>query len=341
MPTPQSALETIRQLIDQQGYVLLDGATGTNLFDRGLTSGDAPELWNIDKPEIIQGLYADWTAAGSNVILTNSFGGNRHRLKLHNAQDRVHELNQAAAALAREEADKAEQTVLVAGSMGPTGELMEPLGALTRDGAIEAFEEQAQALKDGGADLLWVETISASDEMAAALQACKNVGLPHVCTLSFDTNGHTMMGIAPGDMPKLVKDLGGADGFGANCGTGPSELVAVITAMRQAADPDTLLVAKANCGIPEFKEGKIQYSGDVPLMSAYAKLALAAGAQLVGGCCGTTPAHIRAMKEALEDYEPRPAPDYDEIEAILGAITRPQEGGKEAAGGRRRGRRRG
>ncbi len=336
-----TALSTLRSLIDQQGYVLLDGATGTNLFERGLTSGDAPELWNTEKPEVIQGLYADWTAAGSNVILTNSFGGNRHRLKLHNAQNRVHELNKAAAELAREEADKAEQTVLVAGSMGPTGELMEPLGALTAAGAIEAFEEQAQALKDGGADILWVETISASEEMAAALQACKNVGLPHFCTLSFDTNGHTMMGIAPGAMPGLVRELGGADGFGANCGTGPSELVAVITAMRAAADPDTLLIAKANCGIPEFKDGKISYSGDVPLMSAYAKLALAAGAQLVGGCCGTSPAHIRAMKEALEGYTPRPAPDYDEIEAVLGAITRPEAGGKDGGeGGARRSRRR-
>lgn len=316
--------EIAQDLLDTQGYVLIDGATGTNLFAMGLTSGDAPELWNVDAPEKITALYQSWADAGSNLFLTNSFGGSCHRLKLHQADKRVGELNRVAAELAREVADKAEQKMIVAGSVGPTGELIEPLGALTVAGAEEAFEEQIQALKDGGADVAWIETISAKDELAAALKAAAKVGLPAICTLSFDTNGKTMMGIAPEDMPGLVSAAGSAMGFGANCGTGPSELVAVISAMRKASNDSDWLVAKANCGIPEFKDGKIAYSGDVPLMSLYAQLALASGAQFIGGCCGTAAEHIQAMKQALDSYEPREAPGTDEIERLLGEISRPK-----------------
>jgi len=180
----------------KQGTPLLaDGATGTNLFEMGLQTGDSPELWNIDKPENITKLYQSFIDAGSDIILTNSFGGTHYRLALHDAGGRVDELNQAAAKLARECADKAGRDVLVAGSMGPTGEILEPNGTVSIASAKEAFSEQAAALKAGGVDILWIETISSAEEIEAAVMAAAEHNLPIVYTVSIDTNGRTMMGL--------------------------------------------------------------------------------------------------------------------------------------------------
>ena len=190
----------LSDLLAEKKILVADGATGTSLFAMGLEAGEAPELWNEAKPENITKLHQDFVDAGADIILTNSFGGTRHRLKLHHAQDRVHELNEKAAAIARAVADKADRKVIVAGSVGPTGELLIPLGAMSYEDAVNAFEEQIEGLKAGGADVAWIETMSSPDEIRAAAEAAVKVGMPYVYTGSFDTAGKTMMGLAPKDI---------------------------------------------------------------------------------------------------------------------------------------------
>lgn len=338
------------QLLTEKAFLLADGATGTNLFDMGLQTGDAPEPWNIDHPERIEQLHQGFIDAGSDIILTNSFGGNFHRLKLHRSESRVSELNEAAARIARRMADAAARRVVVAGSMGPTGELFEPLGALTMDSATEVFTEQAQALERGGADVLWVETLSSREEVEAALIGASTTSLPVVCTLSFDTNGSTMMGLSPGDFARLSHNLTvQPHAYGANCGLGPAETVCGILNLASAAQHGDVLVAKGNCGIPEYLDGVISYAGEPELMARYACLAFDAGARVIGGCCGTTFDHVRAMRRALDNHVRHvERPNAQTVTQELGEIStgaRAQLEGKMhadtvAVGARRKGRRR-
>jgi 5-methyltetrahydrofolate--homocysteine methyltransferase len=346
--------DPLHDLLQERGVLLADGATGTNLFALGLQTGEPPELWNIDQPEQVKAHYRSFVDAGSDVFLTNSFGGTSYRLKLHGDEDRVGEINEAAARLAREVADAADRKVLVGGSMGPTGELFEPLGALTHDKAVAAFREQAEALARGGVDVLWIETLSAREEVDAAIEAAGSTGLPVVCTVSFDTNGRTMMGITPHAFADHCAHGDHAPtAFGSNCGVGASELLIAIVNMRDAADPQSMLIAKGNCGIPEWHGDRIVYNGTPELMAEYAVLARDAGVSIVGGCCGTTPAHIRAMRTALDTRERGPVPDIETITARLGEVSagaRAQYGGdldpgagatgKRASGGRGQRRRR-
>ena len=345
------------RLLAERPWLLADGATGSSLFDVGLMSGDAPELWNFDEPEKIQALHRGFVEAGADILLTNSFGGTRYRLKLHKAEGRVAELNRRAAELARGVADASGRTVAVAGSMGPTGEILEPLGPLTIADATLAFAEQARALAEGGVDVLWIETMSSADEVRAAVAGAATAGLPIVCTLSFDTNGRTMMGLSPNDFAALERTLEPRlAACGSNCGVGAAEVVACIHNLAQAAGPDVVLVAKGNCGIPQYVNGSIVYNGTPELMAVYARMARDAGARIIGGCCGTSPKHLRAMRDALEAHEPQPAgsggPQMDEVISALGEIStgaRAQWSGEQsrAAGAapgaaqRRRGGRRG
>jgi methionine synthase I (cobalamin-dependent) len=241
-------------------------------------------------------------------------------LKLHQAQARVAELNERAALIARAEADRAGRVVLVAGSIGPTGEILQPLGPLSPDAAREAFEEQAAALKRGGVDLLWLETMSSIEETEAAVAGARTTGLPIVATLSFDTNGRTMMGITPFELAGLHRRRHLA-ACGSNCGVSPAELVASIVNLATASDPSAILVAKANCGIPQFVDGAIRFNGTPELMAEYACLSFDAGARIIGGCCGTTPEHLRVMRRALEAHVRGPVPDLATIESKLGAIS--------------------
>lgn len=312
--------DRLTSLLAERLWLLADGAMGSNLFERGLQSGDAPELWNSDHPERVAQLHRAFVEAGADIILTNSFGGTRHRLKLHKAEDRVAELNEKAARIARSVADCAGRVVLVAGSMGPTGEILEPLGPLSLNAAREAFAEQALALAQGGADLIWIETLSSVEETEAAVAGARAAGLPIVATLSFDTNGRTMMGITPFDLAGLHRRHHLA-ACGSNCGTGPSELVACIVNLATASDPTAILVAKGNCGIPQFVDGEIRFNGTPELMAQYACLSLDAGARIVGGCCGTTPDHLRVMRRALESHVRGPKPDLAAIESRLGAVS--------------------
>jgi methionine synthase I (cobalamin-dependent) len=235
----------LSRLLEQRPWVLADGATGTNLFGMGLMSGDAPELWNTDHPERISALHRGFIEAGADIVLTNSFGGTRYRLKLHHAEGRVRELNAAAARLARAEADASGREVVVAGSIGPTGEILEPLGPLPVSAAREAFAEQAAALAEGGADVLWAETMSSREELEAAIEGARTTGLPVVSTMSFDTNGRTMMSLTPSELAAIHRSHG-LLACGSNCGVGPSELVASIVNLATAAEPSAVLVAKSN-----------------------------------------------------------------------------------------------
>ena len=313
------------RLLNERPYLLADGALGTNLFGMGLQTGDAPELWNIDHPERIADLAQQFIDAGSDILLTNSFGGTRYRLQLHKAEQRVHELNYAAAQILRQQVDATDRDIIVAGSMGPTGEIFEPTGTLTYDDAYAAFKEQAEALKDGGVDVLWIETISASEEAKVAYDAAASTGLPVVYTMSIDTNGRTMMGVTPADLIHLGSQLEHPPGAcGTNCGVGAAEVVAAIMNMKTAADQQQLnpvLVAKANCGIPEYVDGEIVYSGTPELMADYARMVADAGARIIGGCCGTTPTHIAAMREALDGYQTGDKPEVTTLEQTLGAIS--------------------
>jgi len=332
----------LSELLGARDWLMADGATGTNLFNMGLMSGDAPELWNVTETAKITALYQGAVDAGSDIFLTNSFGGNASRLKLHEAQGRVRELNRAAAAIGRDVADASGRKVVVAGSVGPTGEIMTPMGTLTHESAVEMFHEQAEGLKEGGADVLWVETISAPEEYAAAAEAFALAGMPWCGTMSFDTAGRTMMGLTSADMVKKVGKLTNQPlAFGANCGTGASDLLRTVLGF-SATGPTLPIIAKGNAGIPKYHDGHIHYDGTPALMADYAVLARDCGATIIGGCCGTTPAHLEAMREALETRAKSDAPTLETIAEKLGAFSSASDGtdgaGPEASP--RRGRRR-
>jgi 5-methyltetrahydrofolate--homocysteine methyltransferase len=313
--------DVLTRLLEQRPWLLADGGMGSGLFERGLESGYAPELWNVEHPDRIAAVHRSFIDAGADLILTNTFGGTRHRLKLHQAEGRVAELNSRAAHVARDAAAGVGREIVIAGSMGPTGEILEPIGPLTSAEAKDAFAEQAEALAHGGVDVLWIETLSSVEELDAAILGAKSTGLPIVTTFSFDTNGRTMMGITPAQLA-AIQQRTHVLACGSNCGTGAAELVASIVNLASAAAPDALLVAKANCGIPRYVDGAIRFDGTPALMANYARLALDAGARIIGGCCGTTAQHLRAMRAALETHVRGDRPTAATIEALLGPLTR-------------------
>ncbi|MEM9677515.1 MAG: betaine--homocysteine S-methyltransferase [Pseudomonadota bacterium] len=336
-----------RKLLDKKHVLLADGATGTNFFEMGLVSGDAPELWNDEAPEKVTALHDGFVEAGADIILTNTFGCNANRMRLHNAQDRVFELNEKAAKIARASAQKADKTVLVAGSVGPTGDLFVPLGDLTHEAAVEAFTEQMMGLKAGGADVLWIETMSAEEEIRAAAEAAQNVGMDYVFTASFDTAGRTMMGIAPKRLPQLAAEMPHAPcAVGANCGVGATDLLVSILDMNEDQDPASMIaiVAKANCGVPQVKGDEVIYTGTKELMADYAKLAIDAGARIIGGCCGTSSGHLAAMRKAIDGHTKGARPSQEEIVAktgeLVNAISTAKPAAEETSRPRRRGRQR-
>lgn len=313
----------LKEMLEQREWLLADGATGTNYFAMGLQSGEPPENWNLTHPDRVRDLHRRFIEAGSDIILTNTFGANPRRLMLHGAEDQTHEINKQAARHGRAEADAAGKPVLVAGSMGPTGDLLQPLGEVTQEEASVAFLQQARGLADGGADVLWIETLSSEEEAAAAVSAAAETDLPIVITLSFDTGGRTMMGIKPQDWAGLSNRMPATlSAFGANCGVGAAELVATVLGIADAAAATAVIVAKGNCGIPELIDGEIRYNGTPDLMADYAVMVRDAGARIIGGCCGTTPEHLSAMRTALETHAAGTKPDVEQIMDRLGAVSK-------------------
>lgn len=272
---------------------------GTMLHAAGLGHDRPPETWNAEQPAKVATVHRAYVDAGSEVFLTNTFGGTHFRLGLYDVAHRVSELNHAGARLAREVADAAPHPVIVAGSMGPTGKLLHPYGTISSAEAQSAYEAQARALVEGGVDVLWVETMSSLEELRAALEACRRVApdVPRVATLTFDTHGRTMTGVTPEQALEAARAFAPA-AVGGNCGRGPEELEEAIRRMR-AIDADTPLIAKANVGLPRIEHGVAVYDTTPEDMAAHALRFRSAGARIIGACCGSTPEHIRAMAHAL------------------------------------------
>ncbi|MDM8166967.1 betaine--homocysteine S-methyltransferase [Roseovarius sp.] len=335
----------LSRMMETRDWILADGATGTNLFNMGLSSGDAPEMWNEEHPDRIEKLYSMAVDAGSDLFLTNSFGGNAARLKLHGAEKRARELSRISAEIGREVADRRDRPVIVAGSVGPTGEIMAPMGKLTHELAVEIFHEQADGLKEGGADVLWLETISAPEEYQAAAEAFRLAGMPWCGTMSFDTAGRTMMGLTSAGMADMVEKLDTPPlAYGANCGVGASDLMRTVLGF-VAQGTGRPIIAKGNAGIPKYVDGHIHYDGTPELMAEYAVLARDAGATIIGGCCGTMPEHLSKMRDALETRERGERPTLDRITEALGPFSSAVDGTEEDSdpqsarrgrGGRRR-----
>ncbi len=310
---------SLSDLLASNRVLLADGATGTNYFKAGLASGEPPEFWTVERPEEVSGLHRRFVDAGADIILTNTFGCNPHRLKLHNAQDRAYELARRAAELARQVADAATRPVVVAGSVGPTGEIFEPMGTLTHADAVQSFSTQIRGLRDGGADVAWIETMSSPEEVNAAAEAAIAAGLPYVVTCSFDTAGRTMMGLPPKLLAGTVTQQPVAPlAIGANCGVGASDILVSLLEMQGAP---YVLVTKGNCGIPRFEGTEAVYNGTPQLMANYANLAIDAGARIIGGCCGTTPEHLAAMRSAIDSHVPGERPTIETIVDQIGPLT--------------------
>lgn len=318
--------DALSRLLAVRDWLLADGATGTTLINMGLTAREVPELWNETRPEAVRALYRGAVEAGSDLFLTNSFGGSASRLRLAGAQDRVHDLNRLAAEIGREVADAAGRPVVVAGSMGPTGEIMRPIGTFSHASAVQMLHEQAEGLKAGGADLLWIETISSAEEYRAAAEAARLADMPWVGCMSFDTAGRTMMGVTAAQLSALVERLPNPPlAYGANCGLGAADLLRTVMSF-VAAGSERPLVAKGNAGVPRFHDGHIHYDGTPALMAEYAVLARDLGVRIIGGCCGTTPAHLRAMRRALDSGTTGPRPTPEDLATRLGAFSTPPEG---------------
>lgn len=324
---------TFDRLLIERPTLVADGAMGTTLFELGLDSGRCPELLNVEEPGLVERVHGAFIEAGADLVLTNTFGGNARRLALHDAQDRVREVNVAAVELARRTVARYDRPVAVAGSIGPTGDLFEPLGPLTRARAVEVFTEQAASLWEAGADVLWIETISSWEELDAAVEAAQAFGIPVAATLSFDTNGCTMMGISGTEVgrwwagrehPPTV--------IGANCGIGPGDAVSAALDITAVA-PDATVVVKANCGMPLFETDRLVYPVGPDRMDVYVELAIRSGARIIGACCGSTPEHIAAIRSAVDGEVVGDRPDRTEVEHRLDATP------ATVAGGRRRRRR--
>lgn len=289
------------KLLSKNRVILADGAMGTMLQRAGLESGACPDLWNADEPDKVVAIQRAYVEAGARIILTNTFGATRFRLARYGLKDRVQELNRAGAHLARRATKGTD--ALVAGDVGPSGELLAPLGPLSFDEAVEGFAEQAAGLAEGGVDYFQIETMADLEEVRAAIEGIRRTSaLPIAATLTFDTHGRTMMGVKPEKAANTL--LGwGVFAIGGNCGNGPDEIEGVVSAMREVS-PEAPIIAKANAGLPEYEAGEIVYRGTPAVMAEYALRVRELGATVIGGCCGTTPDHIAAMAEALGLADP-------------------------------------
>ena len=300
---------SIDEILEAKGYVVADGAMGTQLFAVGLSAGDPPEAWNVHHDAEVRAIHRSYLRAGADLVITNSFGGTSFRLALHRMQDRVAELNEAAARIARIEADaeaeRAGRPVLVAGSMGPTGELLEPMGNMSAAACEAAFAEQAAGLAAGGADVLWIETMSDLDELEAAVRGARAAcDLPIAATMSFDTAGRTMMGVTGAELADRLGGLGLA-AMGANCGNNIADTEAAVVAIA-AASPGTPAISKPNAGVPVWSGDNLVYDGTPEVLAAHAHRARGAGVTVIGSCCGSTPAHTAKIVAVLRGEEPPP-----------------------------------
>lgn len=286
-------------LIRDRDAVLFDGGMGTLLQESGLDDGGCGELWNVDNADAVRSIHEQYADAGATFLTTNTFGGTKPRLDMHGAGDRVHEVNEAAAGIARGVADA--HGILVAGDLGPTGELMSPMGTLTHEDVKAIFEDQLRGLVAGGIDVVLIETMSDLAEVEAAVDAARTIApdLPVIATLSFDTNLHSMMGVSPAKAVAALSELG-VDAIGANCGRGPAEMEQIAAALVEARPDGQLLVAQSNAGLPQLVGDHFEYDAPPHELAEHAVRLRELGIDVIGACCGSTPAHTAAMRAALQ-----------------------------------------
>jgi 5-methyltetrahydrofolate--homocysteine methyltransferase len=288
----------IATLLGDTRPVLSDGAIGTMLQAAGLMPGASPEVWNVERPDAMRVIHTAYADAGARLLTTNTFGATAPRLAMHGLEHRVRELNEAGARLAREVADANDAFVL--GSIGPTGDLMEPLGTLGHEHAVEVFAEQAGGLAAGGAHILLIETFSDLGEVRAAVEGARQAApdVPVAVTMTFDLKGHTMMGVSPSQALSEVAAMG-VELIGGNCGSGPDEIEAVMVVMSAERPDGVMLLAQSNAGLPQMVGDEFRYGGTPEVMARYALRMQELGVDVIGSCCGSTPAHTAAMREAL------------------------------------------
>ena len=349
----------LRRRLEERGYLLADGAMGTRLMEAGLAEGALPERWNRDRAEDVVAIHASYIEAGSDIVLTNSFGGNRARLAMHGAEGELEELNIAAVSCVRRAIEKSgDRYIVVAGSMGPTGKMLSPLGELSETEMEAMYYEQACALIKGGVDMLWIETQSDLGEMRCAMRAAERTGLSYSVTVSFDTAGSTMMGVSPEAFVDFclegdgVKSGGGLWGMGLNCGLGASDTLLSLRRLTEhlrgrglgaggVGEGGIFVIVKGNCGVPQWRDGGFRYSGDEGMMGEYAVLARRLGADVVGLCCGSGGSHVRVMGERLAGLgDSYSVPSAEEIEMGVGkaeGIVGSKDGAKSRLRTRRRG----
>jgi 5-methyltetrahydrofolate--homocysteine methyltransferase len=293
-------MNQIEALLNEDGVIIADGAMGTMLISVGLKPGEASQLWNLDHPERVARVHRAYLKAGSKLLLTNTFGANPFRIFQDDSTSTLMEMNQAGARILRSEVDAAGGNAIVAGDIGPSGQMLAPFGKLSFEEAKRGFAQQAAALIDGGVDVLWIETMADLEEVKAAFEGVKEVSddIPILTTMTFDTRGHTRMGVTPAQAALTLNAMG-AVAIGGNCGKGPDEVVVAIEEMHRTI-PDVILVAKANAGHPELIDGETVYNAEPSTMATYALQAFDAGARNIGACCGSTPAHVKAIAEALK-----------------------------------------
>ena len=279
----------------EKGILISDGAMGTMLQSKGLTDGGAPELWNVENPEAVESVLDEYATAGANLITTNTFGGTRGRLQMHGLEDRLFELNKAGAEIARKVADR-HPGCFVMGDVGPSGELMEPMGTMTIDEAKDLFADQIKALVAGGVDAILIETMSDLQEVEAAVKAAKEVApnLPIIVTFSFDTNLRTMMGVKPAVAVKTLAAQG-VRIIGANCGRGTDEMRVIAKELTEARPEGVYIITQSNAGLPKLVGGDFIYDGTPEEMAKYAEDMKTLGVNVIGSCCGSTPAHTKSM----------------------------------------------
>ncbi|MCK5739940.1 homocysteine S-methyltransferase family protein [bacterium] len=280
--------------------LLIDGAMGTQLQVNGLPTGEASELWNLDKPAILEKIHREYVDAGADIILTNTFGGNFYKLKNNGMGEKVVEVNTTGAKIA---AQVATGRVLVAASIGPTGEFLAPLGLISEDKMTAMFQQQIQAVIDGGADIICVETMSDPNEAACAVRAAKNISdIPVIASMTYQKGNagfRTMMGNSIADCVEILT-AAGADVIGTNCGYGIDEMIEIVAEMRSVTDKP--IMAEPNAGLPALVDGETVYNETAESMASKMPELLKAGATIVGGCCGTNPEFIRLFRAVIDEF---------------------------------------
>lgn len=295
-------MKTIAEKIKEGKILVSDGAWGTFLQQKGLQPGESPESWNLEYPDKVLDIARSYIEAGADMIETNSFGGSRFKLEMYGLADKVYEINKAAAEISRNAAGPEKH---VMGSIGPSGKMI-VMGDVTYDEFYEAFKEQAIALADGGADALVIETMTDIDEARAAVSAAReNTNCEVICTMTFDKTPdgefYTMMGVAPADMVSTMINAG-ATIIGANCGNGMENMIAISEAIR-AVNPDIPILIHANAGAPVYENGETHFLETPEQMASLVEKLVSAGTNIIGGCCGTTPEHIRQIADKVKQMQ--------------------------------------